>query len=192
MIMGWQVEILRPFVPTESSTLLSDAAIAQTIKPQQPPQPASIDPIAVGGYFVAIIVSLVAIAPRIVEKYFTVEIASKESRDSLKQQIQKTQAELNLLEKQKELEAANNLANFYLETAREGQKTQVELLNLFVANMLNNYQQLLDLLQNQGTTVKELGDHVNKLRNQVEAMAVLENDILRVLNMKERGRDELK
>ena len=190
--MGWQTEILKPFVPTESSTLLSDSAIAQTIQPQQPPQPVAIDPVAIGGYFAAIIVSIVAIAPRIIEKYFSAEIANKESRDSLKQQITKTQAELNLLEKQKELEAANNLANFYLETAKEGQKTQVELLNLFVANTLNNYQQLLDLLHNQGTTIRELGDHVTKLGVEVETLAALQHDVLNVLKMRERGSDQQK
>jgi hypothetical protein len=172
-------------VPTVAQRALSSETVE--IQPLPRPQPSSIDLVTAGGYLLAAGAAILAIAPKIIEKYFAGVIAQKQSQNDLKTQITKTQAELELLEKQKELEAANNLSAFYLETAKDGQKTQVELLNLFVANKLNDAAQQRDQVYELIKLMKEESDRVGMLIIQVETLNKLQHDILNVLKMKERG-----
>ena len=91
--MGWQIEILKPFIPTESSTLLSDLAIAQTQR-QQPQQPMPVaspppsDPLTVWGIAVALLLSVGQVAVSIFKGYAAhigrkseIELKAKESRE---------------------------------------------------------------------------------------------------------------
>ena len=91
--MGWQTEILKPFVPTESSTLLSDSAIAQAQR-QQPQQPMPVaspppsDPLTAWGIAAALLLSVGQVAVSIFKGYAAhigrkseIELRAKESRE---------------------------------------------------------------------------------------------------------------
>ena len=96
-------------------------------------------------------------------------------------------AELELDQKQKELDNANNLSNFYLETARESQKSERQLLMTFVTNQLTTSQQkdskLYDLIANQNKIISTLEKIEKSLLNNAE----IQHDIMQVLKMHDRG-----
>ena len=168
-----------------------DKIMAQTSQPinNAPPQNAtpSIDPMSAFGYLLAAGVATFAIVPKLVEKWFGRVLDSKQSKDELQTLVLKNQAELELDQKQKELDNANNLSNFYLETARESQKSERQLLMTFVTNQLTTSQQkdgkLYDLIANQNKIISTLEKIEKSLLNNAE----IQHDIMQVLKMHDRG-----
>ena len=168
-----------------------DKVMAQTSQPvnQTPSQNAvpSIDPITALGYILAAGAAIFAIVPKLVEKWFGRVLDSKQSKDELQTLVLKNQAELELDQKQKELDNANNLSNFYLETARESQKSERQLLMTFVTNQLTTSQQkdskLYDLIANQNKIISTLEKIEKSLLNNAE----IQHDIMQVLKMHDRG-----
>ena len=165
--------------------------MAQTSQPvnQTPSQNAvpSIDPITALGYILAAGAAIFAVLPKLVEKWFGRVLDSKQSKDELQTLVLKNQAELELDQKQKELDNANNLSNFYLETARESQKSERQLLMTFVTNQLTTSQQkdskLYDLIANQNKIISTLEKIEKSLLNNAE----IQHDIMQVLKMHDRG-----
>ena len=168
-----------------------DKIMAQTSQPinNAPPQNAtpSIDPMSAFGYLLAAGVATFAIVPKLVEKWFGRVLDSKQSKDELQTLVLKNQAELELDQKQKELDNANNLSNFYLETARESQKSERQLLMTFVTNQLTTSQQkdskLYDLIANQNKIISTLEKIEKSLLNNAE----IQHDIMQTLKMHDRG-----
>ena len=168
-----------------------DKVMAQTSQPvnQTPSQNAvpSIDPITALGYILAAGAAIFAIVPKLVEKWFGRVLDSKQSKDELQTLVLKNQAELELDQKQKELDNANNLSNFYLETARESQKSERQLLMTFVTNQLTTSQQkdskLYDLIANQNKIISTLEKIEKSLLNNAE----IQHDIMQTLKMHDRG-----
>ena len=168
-----------------------DKVMAQTSQPvnQTPPQNAvpSIDPITALGYILAAGAAIFAVLPKLVEKWFGRVLDSKQSKDELQTLVLKNQAELELDQKQKELDNANNLSNFYLETARESQKSERQLLMTFVTNQLTTSQQkdgkLYDLIANQNKIISTLEKIEKSLLNNAE----IQHDIMQTLKMHDRG-----
>ena len=173
-----------------------DKVMSQTSQPinNAPPQNAmpSIDPMSAFGYLLAAGVATFAVLPKIAEKWFGRVLDSKQSKDELQTLVLKNQAELELDQKQKELDNANNLSNFYLETARESQKSERQLLMTFVANQLTTSaqkdDQLYELISNQNKIISTLEEINQNLSNN----AKIQHDIMKVLKMHERGGDEPK
>ena len=168
-----------------------DKVMAQTSQPvnQTPSQNAvpSIDPITALGYILAAGAAIFAVLPKLVEKWFGRVLDSKQSKDELQTLVLKNQAELELDQKQKELDNANNLSNFYLETARESQKSERQLLMTFVTNQLTTSQQkdgkLYDLIANQNKIISTLEKIEKSLLNNAE----IQHDIMQTLKMHDRG-----
>ena len=168
-----------------------DKVMSQTSQPvnQTPSQNAvpSIDPITALGYILAAGAAIFAIVPKLVEKWFGRVLDSKQSKDELQTLVLKNQAELELDQKQKELDNANNLSNFYLETAKESQKSERQLLMTFVTNQLTTSQQkdskLYDLIANQNKIISTLEKIEKSLLNNAE----IQHDIMQVLKMHDRG-----
>ena len=168
-----------------------DKVMAQTSQPvnQTPPQNAvpSIDPITALGYILAAGAAIFAVLPKLVEKWFGRVLDSKQSKDELQTLVLKNQAELELDQKQKELDNANNLSNFYLETAKESQKSERQLLMTFVTNQLTTSQQkdskLYDLIANQNKIISTLEKIEKSLLNNAE----IQHDIMQTLKMHDRG-----
>ena len=168
-----------------------DKVMAQTSQPvnQTPSQNAvpSIDPITALGYILAAGAAIFAIVPKLVEKWFGRVLDSKQSKDELQTLVLKNQAELELDQKQKELDNANNLSNFYLETAKESQKSERQLLMTFVTNQLTTSQQkdskLYDLIANQNKIISTLEKIEKSLLNNAE----IQHDIMQTLKMHDRG-----
>ena len=168
-----------------------DKVMAQTSQPvnQTPSQNAvpSIDPITALGYILAAGAAIFAVLPKLVEKWFGRVLDSKQSKDELQTLVLKNQAELELDQKQKELDNANNLSNFYLETAKESQKSERQLLMTFVTNQLTTSQQkdskLYDLIANQNKIISTLEKIEKSLLNNAE----IQHDIMQVLKMHDRG-----
>ena len=167
-----------------------DKVMAQTSQPvnQTPSQNAvpSIDPITALGYILAAGAAIFAVLPKLVEKWFGRVLDSKQSKDELQTLVLKNQAELELDQKQKELDNANNLSNFYLETAKESQKSERQLLMTFVTNQLTTSQQkdgkLYDLIANQNKIISTLEKIEKSLLNNAE----IQHDIMQVLKMHDR------
>jgi hypothetical protein len=169
--------------------LRKDGAIAQTTHQPQPlPQTQNaIDPVAAGGYFLAVIISIAAIAPKLIEKWFGGELEARQNKNKLQVLVTKNKADLELEDKQKQLEAAQNLSDFYLQTAKESQKAERDLLMLFVTKELDASaqmrDQLYDLIANQAKIISRLDIiEENQRKN-----AVIYRDIMNVLKMRERG-----
>ena len=168
-----------------------DKVMAQTSQPvnQTPSQNAvpSIDPITALGYILAAGAAIFAVLPKLVEKWFGRVLDSKQSKDELQTLVLKNQAELELDQKQKELDNANNLSNFYLETAKESQKSERQLLMTFVTNQLTTSQQkdskLYDLIANQNKIISTLEKIEKSLLNNAE----IQHDIMQTLKMHDRG-----
>ena len=173
------------------AVLRADKVMAQTSQPvnQTPPQNAvpSIDPITALGYILAAGAAIFAVLPKLVEKWFGRVLDSKQSKDELQTLVLKNQAELELDQKQKELDNANNLSNFYLETAKESQKSERQLLMTFVTNQLTTSQQkdskLYDLIANQNKIISTLEKIEKSLLNNAE----IQHDIMQFLKMHDRG-----
>lgn len=136
--MGWQIEILKPFIPTESSTLLSDLAIAQTQR-QQPQQPMPVaspppsDPLTVWGIAVALLLSVGQVAVSIFKGYAAhigrkseIELKAQESREQGDQAMS-----LAILEQQKTFvaylqESQANSTKQIMDLLHEATKAQLE------------------------------------------------------------------
>lgn len=178
-------------IPTISSTVISDAAIAQSIQQQSPPMPQappqSLDPISIFAILLSGTTAIFAIAPRLIEKWFGTAIEARQSKNDLHTLITKSQAELELDEKKKDLEYANELSSFYLESAREGRKSEKELLMLFVTKELDRSaqtsDQIYELIQNQLAIIGRL----DLIEQHLRESNAKEKDIFAVLKMKERG-----
>ena len=168
-----------------------DKVMAQTSQPvnQTPSQNAvpSIDPITALGYILAAGAAIFAVLPKLVEKWFGRVLDSKQSKDELQTLVLKNQAELELDQKQKELDTDNNLSNFYLETAKESQKSERQLLMTFVTNQLTTSQQkdskLYDLIANQNKIISTLEKIEKSLLNNAE----IQHDIMQFLKMHDQG-----
>jgi hypothetical protein len=169
--------------------LRKDAAIAQTVQPQPVPQPTvqAIDPVTATGYILAAGLSIFTLLPKIVEKWFGQELDARQSKKQLETLIVKSQADLELEDKQKQLEAARNLSDFYLETARESQKSERGLLMTFVTKELTASEQtrdqLYDLIANQAKIISRL----ELIEESIQKNTVIQKDIMNVLNMKDRN-----
>lgn len=165
------------------------ASVAQTtVQPQPAPQapPQAFDPMTALGYLLAAGVATFALLPKLLEKWFGQELQSRQNNKDLHTLITKSQAELELDEKRKELESANELSNFYLESAREGRKSEKELLMLFVAKELDRAAQTNDqvytLIENQKMIIARL-DQMDK---HLLVNAYNTKDIFEFLKMRER------
>jgi hypothetical protein len=169
--------------------LRKDVAIAQTVQPHPVTQPTvqAIDPVTATGYILAAGLSIFTLLPKIVEKWFGQELEARQSKKQLETLIVKSQADLELEDKQKQLEAARNLSDFYLETAKESQKSERGLLMTFVTKELTASEQtrdqLYDLIANQTKIISRL----ELIEESIQKNTITQKDILNVLNMKERN-----
>jgi hypothetical protein len=189
-------EPLPKIVPTIAAVFLCGGeTIAQTSQQPQPlphtsPYPYSIDPASAIAILLSGLAATFAIAPKLIEKWFGSAIEARQNKNDLHTLITKSQAELELDEKRKELESANELSNFYLESAREGRKSERELLMLFVTKELDrsaqSNDQIYTLIENQQNIIARL-DLIEKhcCENNLRM-----KDIFAVLKMKERTPDE--
>lgn len=178
-------------VPVLSSANLM---IAQTNQPptQVSPPPYTVDIVSAVAILLSGITATFAIAPKLLEKWFGSAIEARQSKNDLQTLITKSQAELELEEEKKKLEAANELSNFYLESAREGRKSEKDLLMLFVTKELDRSAQTNDqvytLIDNQKMIIARL-DLIEKHCS--ESNLRMDN-IFAVLKMKDRSpADEL-
>ena len=180
--------ILPPLIPTIA--INSDVAIAQTTAQPTPiPPPTNIDPLSVGGYVIGIAVAIGMLVPKIIERWLGSELEARQSKKKLETSIVKNQADLEIEDKQKQLEAARNLSDFYLETAKESQKNERELLMLFVTKELDasaqNRDQLYDLIASQNRIISRL----ELIEEGLLKNAKIQHDIMNVLNMTDRKED---
>ena len=173
-----------------------DKVMAQTSQPVSPIPPStpspSIDPVTALGYILAAGAATFAVLPKIVEKWFGRVLDSKQSKDELQTLVLKNQAELELDQKQKELDNANNLSNFYLETARESQKSERQLLMTFVSNQLTMSAQREDNFHEFLASLEKINNRLDIIENNQKKELAVRHDIMNVLKMKERGGDDLK
>lgn len=180
---------LPKFIPTVLSVRPDPAVMAQTSQPTTPPQapPQSLDPVSMFAILLSGATAVFAIAPRLIEKWFGTAIEARQSKNDLHTLITKSQAELELDEKRKELESANELSNFYLESAREGRKSEKELLMLFVTKELDRAAQASEdlgvLIENQKAIVARLESIEKHLRDNDSNI----KDIFAFLKMKDRS-----
>lgn len=170
-----------------------DTAIAQTVQQPQPlPQPQTYptDLTSILALLVSAGVATFAIAPRLIEKWFGGAIEARQNKNDLHTLITKSQAELELEDEKRKLESANELSNFYLESARESRKKQEELLMLFVTKELDRAaqtnDQLYGLIDNQKLMIARL-DAIEKLCHDNNVSL---KDIFNVLKMKERSENQ--
>lgn len=151
---------LRPIVAI--AVFREDLAVAQTQQPvsQTPPPPYSVDIVSAIAILLSGLTATFAIAPKLLEKWFGGAIEARQNKNDLHTLITKSQAELELDEKRKELESANELSSFYLESAREGRRSERELLMLFVTKELDRSAQTNDqiytLIDNQKAIIARL------------------------------------
>ena len=164
--------------------------IAQVTSPSQQPianaQPYSVDPVTAIGYLLAIAGACFAIIPPLLKKWVGGAIESRQTKAEFQNLIVKTQAELELSTKKDELTRANEISSFYLETAKQSQESERDLLRLFVAKELDRSTQLIDqvygLIENQKANTEQL-EAYNKRLEHIDANI---KDILNVLKMRER------
>jgi len=185
-------EPLPKIVPTIAAVFLCGGeTFAQTTQQPQPlpqtsPHPYSIDPASAIAILLSGLAATFAIAPKLIEKWFGSAIEARQNKNDLHTMITKSQAELELDEKRKELESANSLADFYLESAREGRKSEKELLMLFVTKELDRAaqtnDQLYSLIDNQKAIIARL-ESIEKYCHDNELNI---KDVFAVLKMQER------
>jgi hypothetical protein len=190
--------MLKNFPPKNIPTIAlffayGDNAIAQTTQQTQPlplPQtstPYSIDPASAIAILISSSVAIFAIAPKLLEKWFGGAIEARQNKNDLHTLITKSQAELELDEKRKELESANELSNFYLESAREGRKSEKELLMLFVTKELDRSKQTNDQIYELIDNQKLMIARMESIENLCRSNNISLKDVFNVLRMKERS-----
>ncbi len=187
---------LPKIVPIFAVVLLrNDSAIAQTTQQPQPlpqPQPYTVDTFSAIAILVSGATAVFAIAPKLLEKWFGGAIEARQNKNDLHTLITKSQAELELEDEKRKLESANELSNFYLESARESRKKQEELLTLFITKELDRSAQTNDqlyaLIDNQRLMIARL----EAIERQCIELGVSVRDVFAVLKMKEREANQAK
>jgi hypothetical protein len=175
--------------------LRGDKVMAQSVQPVAPLPPPnntqpSIDPVTAIGYILAAGAATFALLPKLVERWFGRVLESNKNKEDLQTLVLKSQAELELDQKQKELDNANNLANFYLETARESHKSERTLLMTFVSNQLTASAQKDDQLYSLINNQEQIINRLIKIEERLTKNEEVQHDIMNVLNMRKRGSDE--
>jgi hypothetical protein len=186
---------LPKIIPIFAVVLLrNDSAIAQTVQPQPlpQPQPYTVDTFSAIAILVSGATAVVAIAPKLLEKWFGGAIEARQNKNDLHTLITKSQAELELEDEKRKLESANELSNFYLESARESRKKQEELLTLFITKELDRSAQTNDqlyaLIDNQRLMIARL----EAIERQCMELGMSIKDIFAVLKIKERESNQIK
>lgn len=171
--------------------IVPELAISQTIQPVTPIQapPQSLDPVSVFAILLSGTTAIFAIAPRLIEKWFGGAMEARQTKNELHTLITKSQAELELEDERRKVDAANNLSNFYLESARESRQKQNELLMLFVSKELDNSAQQRDQIYEIIETQKGLDRKFESLLEEIRHIKITQKDIMNVLKMKERSSD---
>lgn len=162
-----------------NSLIVSESA--QSFQPAPQPPVQSFDPVTVGGYLLAVIVSLFAVLPKAVERWLGQELEAKQDQNL----ITKSQANLELEDKQRQLEAARNLSEFYLETARESQKSERELLMTFVKKELATSEHLRDSLNGLIASHTEIAKKLELVDAAQQKILTNQQHIFKVLKMNE-------
>ena len=175
---------------------ISSDAVPQAQIQQPPPQPQSNyapDAVSVIAILLSGATATFAIVPKLLEKWFGGAIEARQNKNDLHTLITKSQAELELDEKRKELESANSLADFYLESAREGRKSQEDLLKLFVTKELDRAAQANEDLGNLLETYKQVITRLDLIDKRLDLIdkhcrdnGVSIKDIFAVLQMHEK------
>ena len=165
--------------------------IAQVVPPSQQPvasaQPYSVDPVTAVGYLLAVVGACAAIIPPLLKKWVGGAIETRQSKTELQTLIVKTQAELDLNTKKDELTRANEISSFYLETAKESQKNERELLILFVTKELDRSAQSIDQLYALIENYKASTEQLEACNKKLDSFDTTLKDILNVLKMRERS-----
>jgi len=179
--------VIPPLIVLAIASISSDAVPQAQIQ-QPPPQPQSNyapDAVSVIAILLSGATATFAIVPKLLEKWFGGAIEARQNKNDLHTLITKSQAELELDEKRKELESANSLADFYLESAREGRKSQEDLLKLFVTKELDRAAQANEDLGNLLETYKQVITRLDLIDKHCRDNGVSIKDIFAVLQMHE-------
>jgi hypothetical protein len=125
-------------------------AIAQsTQQVQQPPPPNQIDPIAAFGYVIAITVTGFAFLPKVLEKWFSGAIATKEKKESIEIQQDKERADFYLKEADKKSVLFDEVFKRMLDNVLEGADESKEVYKGIMGTIEDLAEKISTLEQNQ-------------------------------------------
>ena len=171
--------------PFEGTTIAQSAEIKSA---NQTPQA----PIQLSNDFLSILLTAVlsggavwlAIA-KFGEKFGDTVLANRKTQTD----IIKSQSEIQLSEERIKLEQAQQLSNFYLETAKASATTLEKITMLSLTKNFDSFTQTQDQVYAQQGLLKDLIEQLSGLNKRQEKMERYTHDIFNVLKMKERDHE---
>jgi hypothetical protein len=167
--------VIPPLIPTVAALSMPEITIAQTQQPPTIAPPVSVDPLAAGGYVLAIVISGFAILPQVLAKFVNQNLEGRQKVAEAKLDQEKGMAQVFIERTDKSAEAIESILRLSLANNFDNLRRQIELNY--------EYQKRLAKLED---VLQALLDRIDRHERALEYIESTQKDILAALQMHER------